>query len=95
MRLPLQLNCSGVGNQLPRGGGVGGDGGCVGGGFGGFGSCVGVCGSNQGCGDLGIDFDKEGVVEASCHFGVGVVVGIGAGVFFNVEAASSKRTARC
>ena len=95
MLLILELSYSGVGNQLPRGCRVGGYGGGVGCGGGGFGGGVGGGGSNQGRGDLGIDFDKEGVVEASRNFGVVVGVGIGAGVYFNVEAASTKRAARC
>ena len=95
MLLKLQLSSSGVGKQLSRGGGVGGGGG-GGGGGGSGGSLLGVCGRNQGRGDLGTDFDKEGVVEASRDFSVFCVgVGIGAGVFVNVEAGSTKRTARC
>ena len=72
----------------------GGFGGSFGGGGGGFGGGVGGGGSNQGRGDLGIDFDEEGVIEASRDFGVVVGVGIGAGVYF-IEAGSTKRTARC
>ena len=92
MLLVLELRCSSVGKQLPRGGCVGGGGGGGDGGGGGlFGGGVGLCGSNQGRSDLGTDFNKEGVVEASRDFGV-VIIGIGAGVL--VSLGSAEWTAR-